>query len=587
MGSYPALGIRPPEQPDPLGQYQKAMSLKSLMLGQQAAQQEQQLRGIQVQQAQTALQDQQTVSRLFAQNNGDLDKTIADAAKAGVQPQTLTGLQTHALDVKTKMATLTKDQLANISQQNDNAVGLIQPILDAPPEKQPILYAQARQQALSNPTAYGISDPSQIPEQFPGIDALKSQIAIHKGGKQYAEDAIKQQDAADKHAKSVAELPGLQAESDQKVRSNAASQLAAATSQQDYAQRLGELPYKVASQFPAPEQWTPDLKQSILNVGMTPHEQATVPTATLSMQDWLKKNPGKGPSDYEVAMKKVVPAFNFNLQNGTGGNPNPQPTDASGQPLTGDALYKSFGNKAGQVRAIVEGRQAAPSSFAQKSPYWQDVMQKVYMVDPQWSETRAQIRKAFTTGADGRNIGALNTAAVHLDTLSEAAKGLDNGSFRPGNQLWNSVKTMFGASAPTTFEGIRDAVASEMASALKGNATDIEIASLKKQIMSSNSPQQLSDLINGHLHILDQKLNTYRERYQQQNPGDTVWNPVLPTASGVFAKHGIEAGGGGSQATAAPAGGGTVNMRAPNGQIKAVPADQVEYYKQRGAKVVP
>lgn len=547
--SLPALHVNPPAPPEnPVDQYAKILQMQGMK-------QNQQMQQVQLQQAQQAQQDQQTVRKAFMDNNGDLDKTIAAAAKAGVTPQTLTGLQAHALDVKTKMANLTKDQLANLSQQNDNAAGLIQPVIDAPPEKQPALYAQARASALQNPQAYGITDPSQIPEQFPGADALKSQIAIHKGGKQQAEDAIKQQAAADAKAKNAAELPGLQATSDQKVLANAASNLAGATNQQDYAQRIGELPFKVASQFPAPAQWTPDAKQTILNTGMTPHEQATVPIQSQEMRAWLAKNPGKDASDFLRYEKSITPAINNYYQSGAATPPQATPKDASGQPITGPALYSSFGNKAGQVKAIVEGRQAAPSSFAQKSPYWQDVMQKVYQVDPEWNEQRAQIRKAFTTGPDGKNIGALNTAAVHLDTLAEAAKGLDNGSFRPGNQLFNSVRTMFGSSAPTTFEGIRDAVASEMASALKGNATDIEIASLKKQIMAQNSPQQLGDLINNHLHILDQKLNTYRERYQQQNPDDTVWNPVLPSAGKVFQKHGLDSGGAPATTPSAPSGG--------------------------------
>lgn len=31
--------------------------------------------------------------------------------------------------------------------------------------------------------------------------------------------------------------------------------------------------------------------------------------------DWIAKNPGKGPSDFAIAMKKVTPQFQFNLQN--------------------------------------------------------------------------------------------------------------------------------------------------------------------------------------------------------------------------------------------------------------------------------
>ena len=60
---------------------------------------------------------------------------------------------------------------------------------------------------------------------------------------------------------------------------------------------------------------------------------------------------------------------------------------------------------------------------------------KVYQVDPQWTEQRAQVRKAFTTGTDGRNIGNLNTASIHLDALGDIAKALDNGTFQPGNAV--------------------------------------------------------------------------------------------------------------------------------------------------------
>ncbi len=42
------------------------------------------------------------------------------------------------------------------------------------------------------------------------------------------------------------------------------------------------------------------------------------PPATRSMNDWLAKNLGKGPSDYEEHMKKIVPAFNLAIAANTG-----------------------------------------------------------------------------------------------------------------------------------------------------------------------------------------------------------------------------------------------------------------------------
>jgi hypothetical protein len=211
--------------------------------------------------------------------------------------------------------------------------------------------------------------------------------------------------------------------------------------------------------------------------------------------------------------------------------------------LTGQDLLESLkpADK-GVVNAILDGRQAAPSAFAQKTPYWQEKMEIVHAIDPNWSEQRAQIRKAFTTGPDGKNIGALNTATVHLDAYLEAAQAMENGQFTPGNAIYNKISTILGQPAPTSFEAIKNAVAGEQAAALKGNATDIEIHNIAQTMKNSNSPEQFLDSGKAALGIMRQKLQTYQERYSQQNPGDTYYSPVLPSAKTVFDKYGVEAG---------------------------------------------
>lgn len=200
MGGIPlaALSVRPPEQgPNPLQQYAQAIQI-------QGQQQQQQMGAVQLQQAKQTQQDQQTVRKAFMDSNGDLDQAIKLSAQRGVSPAMLTQLQQHALDVKTKLQSLQTEQLKNMATQNDNARGLIQPIVSAPPEKQAEMYAAARQTALQNPQAYGITDPNQIPEQFPGADALKTQIALHQGGAAQAAQAIKEREvtAAEQTAQS-------------------------------------------------------------------------------------------------------------------------------------------------------------------------------------------------------------------------------------------------------------------------------------------------------------------------------------------------------------------------------------------------
>ena len=132
---------------------------------------------------------------------------------------------------------------------------------------------------------------------------------------------------------------------------------------------------------------------------------------------------------------------------------------------------------------------------------------------------------------------------------------MDNGTFQPGNALYNKIKTMFGSSAPTTAEAIKTAASGEMAAALKGNATDPEIAQLKKNYDTAGSaPGQIAGVIDAHLGILGQKLQTYKERYEQQNPGDTVYSPVLPSARKVFERHGIAEQASGKDFGPAPSG---------------------------------
>lgn len=237
------------------------------------------------------------------------------------------------------------------------------------------------------------------------------------------------------------------------------------------------------------------------------------------------------------------------------------------QNLTGDEylakLPKPFAN---QVRQIATGKSPLPSGAFARSPEGKQIRDAVFQFDPEFSEQRAQIRKAFTTGKAGDNIGALNTATVHLDQLADAADALHNGTFTPGNQAYNYFSSLFGQPAPTNFEALKNAVAGELANALKGSATDPEIANVSKAIQASASPAALKGAVETNLHTLGAKLHTYQERYQQQIPGDTAWSPVLPSAHAVYQKHGFD------PIAAAPQqqGGGqpTTNPN-PNGYVKS------------------
>ena len=103
----------------------------------------------------------------------------------------------------------------------------------------------------------------------------------------------------------------------------------------------------------------------------------------------------------------------------------------------------------------------------------------------------------------------------------------------------NRAKTIFGGAAPTNYEGLRQAVAGEIGRGPSRNLDHSWPRWIAATMPAKNAPGQMSGIIDTNLNTLAQKLNTYKERYEQQNPGDKVWSPVLPSAQAVYAKHGI------------------------------------------------
>jgi len=300
----------------------------------------------------------------------------------------------------------------------------------------------------------------------------------------------------------------------------------------------------------------------------------------------LAQRAAKGDKAAQDALDRLAkqkqaerPVNNFNI-----GVPGLGPGTASAAhpELTGEEFMKTIpAGTAAQVRAIAEGRAAMPSGSSRAAGA-QQIRDAVFRFDPSYTDQRAQVRRAFTTGKDGTNIGNLNTAAVHLDQMVEAATAMHNGSWQPGNQLYNYIATKFGAAAPTNYQFVMNAFGGEAANALKGTATDPEIAHVLGSLKPEMSPDQALGVGHTALHVLGAKLNTYQERYQQQIPGDTVWSPVLPSARAVFQKYGMTETG----ATPAPpqhagrggVGGGTPGAGLPRGAGKAADAGVIKQF---------
>lgn len=143
----------------------------------------------------------------------------------------------------------------------------------------------------------------------------------------------------------------------------------------------------------------------------------------------------------------------------------------------------------------------------------------VSQYDPTFDMTqygaRASLRKDFNTGKSAQNIRSLNTAIGHLDTLSSAAKDLDNRAL----PLWNSIGNLglnaVGDPRVTKFNTAANAVESELAAVFKGTgASDQEIKTWRNAINSSQSPDQLKAGIDTAIELLGSRLQALTSQYE-------------------------------------------------------------------------
>ena len=173
------------------------------------------------------------------------------------------------------------------------------------------------------------------------------------------------------------------------------------------------------------------------------------------------------------------------------------------------------------------------------------VMQWVNQVNPGYKAdefaNRAPTRKAYTTGTQGQQITAINTAIGHLDQLASVADQLNNGSFVPGNAAWNTVRSIFGADTVTNFETLKDALAGEVASVLsKGAATVSGIAAEKDKIKAASSPQQLAGYVRTLIPIMGSKLAALDYAYHQAMGADDTFSALSADSKQILTKYGFD-----------------------------------------------
>lgn len=198
--------------------------------------------------------------------------------------------------------------------------------------------------------------------------------------------------------------------------------------------------------------------------------------------------------------------------------PNVDATDADGKPLTGDEYLASLPeNVRGTVKAIANGDQAFPSSFALAKPYYSNVvMPAVYKYDATANGQRFTNVRLFETGKQGDQIKYLNTSIAHLDTAQQLADSLNNTGTPMFNRVSNLWKQETGEDAPNNFDVGKQIISNEVMKAISNSGAGgvAEREDLQKKFAAASSPKQLSGAIQTAQNLLVGQMGSVKNQYE-------------------------------------------------------------------------
>jgi hypothetical protein len=187
--------------------------------------------------------------------------------------------------------------------------------------------------------------------------------------------------------------------------------------------------------------------------------------------------------------------------------------------LTGNDYLNSIPSKErGIVKAMVEGRQPMPSSFALAKPYWQNMIAAANNVDPSFDGTnwgaRVKGMTSFKSGADAGTVRSANQVLGHISDLTDKADALHNTSYPLANWVGNNINAAMGGDASNNWVTQAHAVADELSAFMKGagHSSDTEIQQWKESLSPNMSPQQQRGAIKTLMGIYDHALSALEDK---------------------------------------------------------------------------
>lgn len=518
-GNLQGFQIAQPQSTDPLQTLAQMGQLRTQGLQQQQAQ-------LGITQAQQQLASQKAMMQAFATGGGDWDKTQKLMySNPNILPSDLMAMEQHRLQVQTQAATLTKDKQAILGSDMDRYRGFLDGVTDQ----------DSLDQANLNASKVGVSQEVPRLTTFPGdadhVKAFANSLALHS---QAVEEGLK----GAQTAASVATAGESTARAGQATAETAKTQLETGITQAqlDYIKQLTSTPKGLADYVSAsidktkyPDLWNRayneaqgsvqmrDLKgvrdAVAKNAAMASEQEKTVATETDPRVLKAREDVARANTQGRVTIEMARDA---SMLQGGGAN---APGGAGSDGLSGDAYLGTLNPAfAARLKAIARGDEAAPTGRAATSGPGALLMNALYRYDPDFTPLLAQKRKTeladFTktgSGDAGGKIVALDTMIHHADLYLETADALKNGTFVPGNRVYNAVATAFGKAPPTEAGLVAQFFAGETAK-VAGEQSQGEVNAILDKMKTDGSPEQMKQAGQRLLQIAAGRMIPYQER---------------------------------------------------------------------------
>ena len=129
--------------------------------------------------------------------------------------------------------------------------------------------------------------------------------------------------------------------------------------------------------------------------------------------------------------------------------------------------------------------------------------------------TQTKAVKDFSTGVQGKQVNAFNTAIDHLSTMDKLSDALQNGDTKVINSIANTIASQTGAPAPTNFNAAKQIVTAEVIKAVVASGGGVtERKEAADNFAAASSPAQLKGVINTYKQLLGGQLNSLGLQYE-------------------------------------------------------------------------